>query len=636
MAEAEARELFERAVAAQRGGRRDEAIDLYRRVSALNPRSAAARNNLGMLLIEADKLEQAVVELETAVTLRPDYPEALNNLGIALRRLRDLPRAEVVLRRSLELRPDNGDAHYNLGYVLRDANRLPGAAAEFRRSLELRPDRVTAFLLLADTLADLGDHAGAIAALARAALLDPDNGAILGALENHHRLACDWREIDRLQSVVLSAVREGDANVDPSTLILNESTPEEQLVCVRAYAAGIAASCTPLPPAGRSRPSGRLRIGYLSEHFRSHATARLLVETIELHDRERFEAIAYSYGRDDASPLRRRIERAFDRFVEIGAMSDLRAAQRIREDGVDILVDLMGYVGTGRTEILAYRPSPVQVNYLGYPGTMGAPFIDYIVADPFLVPEGGERFYAEKLAVLPRCYQPNDRKREIAGRAPTRAECGLPEPGFVFCCFNHPRKLNPRMFDIWMRLLEAVPGSVLWLLEGAPGATANLRREAAARGVSGDRLVFAPRLPLAEHMARHRVADLFLDTLPCNAHTTMSDALWEGLPAVSCAGQTFAGRVGGSLLHAVGLAELVAENLADYETLALALARDPDRLRAIRERLIASRPNVPLFDTPAYTRALEAAFQRMWEMHAGGQSPQSFRISADGEGTERK
>jgi len=358
---------------------------------------------------------------------------------------------------------------------------------------------------------------------------------------------------------------------------------------------------------------GKIRLGYLSADFHQHATAYLIAEVFERHDRARFEVAAYSYGPDDRSGMRARLKGAFDRFLDIRPLAHGEAARQIHEAGIDILVDLKGYTTHARTEILAYRPAPIQVNYLGYPGTMGAEFMDYIIADPFLVPEDRQPFYSEALAYLPDCYQSNDTKREISEQVPSRAECGLPERGFVFCCFNNTYKITPAFFDIWMRLLHAVPGSVLWLLEANAAAKTNLRREAAARGIDPERLIFAPRQHLPEHLARHRHADLFLDTLPCNAHTTASDALWASLPLLTCAGETFAGRVAGSLLQACGMPELITTSPEAYEAIALKLASEPSRVAVLRRRLEQQRLSAALFDIARFTRNLEAAYIRMWE-----------------------
>jgi predicted O-linked N-acetylglucosamine transferase (SPINDLY family) len=364
--------------------------------------------------------------------------------------------------------------------------------------------------------------------------------------------------------------------------------------------------------------AGRLRVGYLSSDFYDHATAYLMAELVERHDRDRFEVYGYSYGADPGGDMRARLVSAFERFTDIDALAHRDAAARIRADDIDILVDLKGHTHRARPKILAFRPAPVQVNYLGYPGTMGAPFIDYIIADDFIVPRDRQMLFAEKLAYLPDCYQPNDTQRDIAA-TPSRVECGLPAQGFVFCGFNNSFKITPAFFAIWMRLLQQVPGSVLWLLESNALVRRNLTAAAVTAGVDPARLVFAPILPHGQHLARHRVADLFLDTLPCNAHTTASDALWAGLPVLTCVGETFAGRVAGSIVRAAGLPELVTTSPRDYEALALKLAHEPARLNDIRSRLGAGRENLPLFDMAKRTRDLESIYARMAEIWRSGQ-----------------
>jgi predicted O-linked N-acetylglucosamine transferase (SPINDLY family) len=348
----------------------------------------------------------------------------------------------------------------------------------------------------------------------------------------------------------------------------------------------------------------------------------------ECHDRERFEIHAIATGPNDLSPMRTRLERAFDRFRDVRDETDARIADLVRAEEIDILVNLNGYFGQERTAIFALKPAPIQVNYLGFPGTMGAPFMDYIVADEIVLPKDQQRHFAEKVAYLPYTYQPNDRKRAIAELAPSREECGLPETAVVFCCFNNTHKLTPEFFDVWMRLLDRTPGSVLWVLETTPTVSPNLRREATSRGVDPERIVFAPVIKLADHLARVRLADLFLDTLPHNAHTTASDALWCGVPVVSCRGTTFAGRVAASLLSAIGLEDMVTHSLEAYEATALRLANDPEWRATVRKRLAANRETTPLFDTAGYTRTLEAAYLAMWEQHLKGEPPASFTVEA--------
>jgi predicted O-linked N-acetylglucosamine transferase (SPINDLY family) len=378
------------------------------------------------------------------------------------------------------------------------------------------------------------------------------------------------------------------------------------------------------PRLTRQSPTTRIKVGYLSADFHEHATAYLIAELIEKHDRQRFAVLGYSYGPDDSSPMRKRLVRAFDRFADLRNTSFVEASRRIAADGVDILVDLKGHTWRARTEIMALRPAAIQVGYLGYPGTMAAPFIDYALVDDFVAPRDQEPFYSEKLVYLPGCYQVNDSTREIAARLPTRSECGLPEKGFVFCCFNNNYKITPQMFDVWMRLLLATPESVLWLLAANPVAVANLQNEAEQRGVSRRRLLFAPRCPLPEHLARHRLADLFLDTFPYNAHTTASDALWAGCPLVTIAGETFASRVAGSLLRTIGLPELITTNLHDYEQLALGLAREEKLLADLRGKLQTQRLASGLFDGTRFARRVEHAFEEMYRNYAAGREPSTF------------
>jgi predicted O-linked N-acetylglucosamine transferase (SPINDLY family) len=381
---------------------------------------------------------------------------------------------------------------------------------------------------------------------------------------------------------------------------------------------------------GLARPRGarpKITLGYLSADFFAHATAFLVAELLEKHDRERFQVFGYSFGPDDGSPMRRRLQIAFDRFVDLKDASFTASAERIAADEVDILVDLKGYTRDARPQILALRPAPVQVNYLAYPGTMGVPFMDYLLADEFVIPPDQQPFFTEKVVYLPGCYQVNDSRREIAPHTPSRADCGLPQEGFVFCGFNNSYKITPEMFSVWMELLKAVPGSVLWLLESNRFAPANLRREAEARQVAAERLVFAPRMPLPEHLARHRLADLFLDTFPVNAHTTASDALWAGCPVLTVAGQTFVSRVAGSLLRTVGLPELVANSFDEYHAMALRLARDGELLAGLRARLEANRMTSRLFDAGRFARNIEEAYRMMWEIRASGRPPRGFTVS---------
>src|SRR5579883_713719 len=608
--------------------RYEEAIGVYRSALAARPEFPEALYNLGNAYMELDRYEEAVDVNRQVLASRPDFAPAHNNLGRALLMLHRFEEAAACFRRAIQINNRLVIAHDNLGLVLSASGRHSEAIASHRQALALNPRYAGAQANLAAALTHVGRLDEALESCRRARDLDPTLPGVRSRLVTLKRRMCDWSAAaDEADSLISSMPTSPDAAL-PFTLVTICDDPSLQLVAARRRYAH--AQFERLARLGTELVyrHDRIRIGYLSADFHEHATAYLVAELIERHDRGRFEITAFSWGRDDKSAMRRRLEAGFDRFLDVREMSDLDIARKVRDLEIDIAVDLKGYTDECRTGVLARRPAPIQVNYLGYPGTMGASFIDYILVDPFVVPFLQEEAFTEKLVHLPECYQPNDGKREIAAQTPARAECGLPERGLVFACFNNSYKITPAFFDIWMRLLRAVPGSVLWLLQDNKWAPDNLRREARVRGVSPDRLVFAPRCKLPEHLARQRLADLFLDTLPCNAHTTASDALWAGLPVLTCAGRSFAARVAGSLLRAAGLPELVTHSIEDYEALALKLARDPGLLAGIRRKLAANRLTTPLFDCERYCRHLEAAYQHMWRTWQNAEPPKHFAVPA--------
>jgi predicted O-linked N-acetylglucosamine transferase (SPINDLY family) len=438
---------------------------------------------------------------------------------------------------------------------------------------------------------------------------------------------CDWEDFDQRPAFVRARMAEPDGERLSPFLLLSEPgvTAAEQRASSEHWMRGRIADASGereklgfVFPQGHG-DGGRIKLGYLSSDFHDHATALLLIEMLEAHDRSRFETHAFSYGVDDGKAMRRRLVRAFDHFIDIGPLSDVEAAKAIHDAGIDILIDLKGFTQNSRTSILALRPAPVQVNFLGYPGTLGPGLCDYIITDAFCTPAASAPDFNESFACLPHSYQPRGRG-DALGAAPRRGALGLPEQGFVFCCFNQAYKFTPAVFQTWQRLLSAVPDSVLWLL-AAPAAEANLRNSALAQGVAGSRLIFAPDLPQADHLARLQQADLVLDTAPYGAHTTASDALWAGVPVVTLPGETFASRVAGSLLHSVGMPELIARDEADYFDLALTLAEEPAALARSKAKLAGARLSAPLFDVEAYTRAIEALFATMRLRHRDGLPP---------------
>jgi predicted O-linked N-acetylglucosamine transferase (SPINDLY family) len=605
----------------------DKALAAFEEAAELQADYAEAFYNRGTVLQQQGKMEEALAIYGHAIELRRDYADAINNAGIVLLELGRAGEAVGLYRGLLELMPAHAGAHNNLGTALLAEGYVGEARAAFERALAHKPDLPEALYNLGNAWREHGDLTEAITAYRNALLLRPDYADAFSQLMYHRTQACDWGNYETDQKELVDMVRRG-VRVPPFYLLSTPASALDQLICAQHWIKPIAPPSEAVFNRKASAARERIRLGYLSGDFHQHSTAHLMAELFERHDRGRFEVFAYSYGPDDASPMRARIGRAFDRFIDIHALSHRQAAELIHADKVDIMVDLKGYTHRARPAISAYRPAPVQVSYLGYPATMGADFIDYIIVDPFVVPGSQQPFFSEKLVHLPDSYQVNDRRRELAKAPASRQDCGLPAEGLVFCSFNNSYKISPLFFDIWMRLLRSIPGSVLWLLEANELVEGNLRSEAGKRGVVPGRLVFAPVLPPAEHLARHQHADLFLDTLPCNAHTTASDALWAGLPVLTCSGQTFASRVAGSLLTAIGMTELITESLEEYEQAALALASDPQRLLALRQKLEENRDASALFDLPKLTGNIELAYARMWQTWLSGQKPAAFSIES--------
>ena len=615
------------AVALAQQSRQEEALPFFARAAQLAPRLAEAHLNLGNALFETRRYDEAIASFRTTIKLRPDFIPAYNGLGNAYRASSRLDAAIACYGEALRIAPRDAELHCNLGVALADLGRQDDAIASYRTALSLAPGHANAHYNLGITLQELKRHDEAIACFEKTLEIDPGHNEALGALVMSELGDCRWDRFDVHAAALVRQVREGRGIVEPFTFLLVSDDPTEQKLCAKRYAARTL-PVRAAAPAARAADSRRLRLAYLSPDFRNHATAQLTAGLFELHDRSRFEVIGVSFGPDDGGEMRERLSRAFDRFIDVRARSDAEVASMLRDLGVDIAIDLTGYTNLARPGIMALRPAPIQVNFLGYPGTLGAPFADYIVADDFLVPAEHAACYSESVVALPDSYQVNDARRAIADATPSRAELDLPDGAFVFCCFNLCAKITPQVFSLWMRLLAQVPGSVLWLLEDNAGARSNLEKEARSHGVDPGRLVFAPRMKTELHLARQRRADLFLDTLPYNAHTTASDALWAGLPVLTCPGRTFAARVAGSLLSAVGLPELIARDLHHYEALALELARDPARLRALRERLVRNRLSAPLFDTDRFRRHIEAAYATMQEIAVAGGKPRSFAVAA--------
>jgi protein O-GlcNAc transferase len=608
-------------------GRFDQAVAHCRRALALDPGSVAARLNLARALHAQGDLAAAIAEYRRVLEQQPGSFQGHYSLAVALYAQGNREEAMSHYRRVLELRPDHAEAHTDLGIALAARGRWDRAMAHYRAALAAKPDSADALNALGEAQMMTGELTPAIATAQRAVTLEPDSARAHANLAYFKAQACDWKNFGSATMQVLALLRQGTPGIPPFVVLMLPATPADRLRAARQSSEGFARGATRLrhaPPTAQ-RP---IRLGYLSHDLRGDVVGRLIPELVERHDRSRFAVNAYCYGPDDGSDARRRLAAAFDSFTDLAGFGDAAAAERIHADGIDILVDLTGYTSENpRTRILAFRPAPIQVNFLGYPATMGADFIDYIIVDGFLAPEDQQPWYSEKLVRLPGCYQPSDTTRPAAMTAASRAANGLPADGVVFCCFNHSYKLTPAVFDIWMRLLQAVPGSVLWLYQANSAVPDNLRREAVARGVEPERLVFARHAAMADYLARLGAADLFLDTLPYNAGATANDALWAGLPVLTCVGDSYVGRMAGSLLHAIGLPELVTTSLVEYETRAQQLAGEPARLMELRQRLAQNRARMPLFDMARYTKDIEAAYAGMWDRWRAGEMPASFGVA---------
>jgi len=658
--------LFSRGTLLAQMGRDAEALASLDKVVALAPTAADPLNNRGNVLMRLGRVEAALASYDRALALDPDHPDAMNNRGIALKTLGRFEEALVCFDRVLLRNPGNLNALNNRGNILMKFACLQEARASFERGLAIRPDDVdtlvnssvalmglTAFDAAMDRLnravalqpnhpnalfnrgmlyLKSGRHDRAIADFQRTLERDPQHPLALGKLARCLQVNCGWAELAEIEPRLRAAVRNDTALVDPFILLAMDSTAEEQLACARAWnrhhgnaVRAPLRGTLAVPVAGAA---DKIRVAYVSGDFRPHPISSLVAELLRRHDRSRFEVIGVSTWPAGESDMRRRIESSCDRFFDVARGSDRDIAELIRDQQIAIAVDLSGHTETARLGIFAHRPAPIQVSYLGYAGTLGADYIDYVLADRIALPFDQQSAYSEKIVHLPDCFFINDDTKPIAARKPSRAECELPEQGFVFCAFNGSYKLTAGIFEIWMRLLGEVDGSVLWLSPADAAVETHLRAEASLRGIDPKRLVFATKLPLLEdHLARHRLADLFLDTLPYNAHTTASEALWAGLPVLTCTGSGFAGRVATSMLHAVGLQELVTASLAEYETLALQLTRDATRLKSLRDRLDRNRLTHRLFDTEKSCRHIEAAYARMFELWRSGQGPRGFSLA---------
>ncbi len=588
-------------------GQHSEALAQYDRAVKSKADFFEALFNRANLLLEIRRPLEALADFDWAAAIRPDVPGVWNNRGNALRQLRRTQEALASYDRAASLAPSHINALTNRAIALFDLRRLDEALAATGAALAVQSDFAEALYIKANILRDLGRLSEARNCYERVLTAAPGHSLALNGLAQMTAALCDWPGTAALAPRLTSDIMAGRSLIQPFVLMGYSQDAALLRRCAENYNHRMAPVQPPLCDRLPTRHE-RIRLAYLSADFHQHPTAQLMIELFERHDRARFEVTAIAFGPDDNSAMRHRLVAAFDTFEDVRGMSDLEVAKLLKAREIDIAVDLNGHTHEARPGIFSHRPAPVQVNYLVYPGTTGAGFMDYVLADRIVLPLDQQPFFSEKIIHLPDCYQANDATR-IVPPPPSRAQAGLPESSFVFCCFNNSWKITAPVFDIWMRLLQQVPGSLLWLLDGP--AAGNLRAAAAAQGVEPQRLVFAPKLRPDQHLARHQLADLFVDTLPYNAHTTCSDALWAGVPVVTCIGKAFHGRVAASLLKAVEMPELVTVTPEKYEELALELAKNPALLKATSEKLARNRTTTALYDSARFCKAIEAAYEAM-------------------------
>lgn len=622
-------------VIAHQTGNNDTAIEFMTKAINIKSDYAEAHNNLGVALKGLGRMDEAIDHCQKAIDIKPGYAEAHNNLGSALKELGRINEAVDHCQKAIDIKPNYAEAHNNLGNAFTKVGRVHDAVAVYQKAVAINPNYARAHNNLASAFTKLGQVDQAVASYRRALDIKPDFDTAVVDLLFQLRHTCAWSDVDemalKVDAITHQSIQQGRyATLMPFDNVISTDDVSENYAVAKAKSDEkvriISGLKTDFQFSDRTDQKPRITIGYLSCDYRNHATAHLMSSLLGLHDRKKFNIFTFSYGSDDKSAYREKIITDSDRFFDLQNVGHQQAAEQIFDSGVDILIDLKGHTQGNRLEICALRPAPVQATYLGFPGTTGAGFIDYIITDRIVSPENQSTFYSEQMVYLPHTYQVNDHKQKISDVLFRKSDAGLPDKGFVFCSFNTNYKIEPVMFDVWMNLLKRMPDSVLWLFKSNHLAMQNLKREAQARGVEADRLVFAEGMPKDQHLARCRLADLALDTRICGGHTTTSDMLWAGVPVVTLQGAHFASRVASSLLTAVGMPELITYSMEEYEDLCLKLSQNSIELEKLTAKLALNRLSEPLFDTPRFVSNLESAYCSMWENFISGKSPSRIDV----------
>ena len=604
-------QIYQKAIKADQKGNLEEALISFKKVSELAPDYAECHYNLGYIQLKLNRLNEAEVSYKKAIELKPDYAEANQNLGVLLYKLHNLVEAEKCYKKAIELKPDYTIAYSNLGVVYFDLYRFKDAEVNYKKALELNPNFAEAYRNLGDLQKFLGKLDDALINYNHAYTLNPDMDFLLGAFLHVKMQLCLWDGLSKYLNELTKKIDIGK-KVSPTFQLLSLiDDPSIHKKSAEIYSNHNFPKSNTFTKISHYHNHEKIKIGYFSPDFRDHPVSRLNAELYEIHDRKKFEIHAFSFGQDTKDEFNLRIKKGVDHFHDVHTMSDRDVVELARSLEIDIAVDLGGFTTGNRQGIFAMSAAPIQVNYLGYPGTMGVDYIDYLIADRTIILEEKQKYYSEKVIYMPNSYQANLSKSCISPTLLTRKEVGLPDIGFVFCCFNNQHKITPTTFAGWMRILKATDGSILWLLIRNDSSAKNLKKEAAKFGINENRLIFAQKMSNEDHLRRIQSADLFLDTLPYNAHTTASDALRIGLPVLTCKGNSFASRVAASLLNSVNLPEMITTSQDQYESFAIELATNPEKMKTIKDKLVFNLNTAPLYNAELYTRHLEAAYLKM-------------------------
>ena len=601
----------------------EQAHQVLSKAIKLNSKNPACYNNLGITLKELKRISEALYNFNKAIALDPSFPEPYNNKGRVLHDLKKYDDAVLNYDKAIKLKPENAEPYCNKGISLKELNRLDEAIFNFNRAISIKPDYLEAIYNKGISLQELKHFGEAFASYEKAFSIKSDYDFLIGLLLHAKMLICHWEDFDQLQNTLLQNIHSGKKASTPFSLLALTDSPSTHKLCSEIYSREMHPANNLLGGIPKRLKKNKIRLGYYSADFWNHPVSILIAELFETHNKDKFELIGFSVGPNIQDEMRERLMSSFDQFFDVGSQSDQEIAKLSRLLDIDIAIDLGGFTKNARTNIFAYRAAPIQLSYIGYLGTMGAEYFDYLIADSTIISRDSEPLYSEKIIYLP-SYQVNDRKRRISNKAFTRKELGLPDSGFVFACFNNTYKILPATFDGWMSILKAVEGSVLFLYADNQLTEQNLKKEAEKRDIEPERIIFGQRLPFDEYLARYHMCDLFLDTLPYNAGTTASDALWVGLPVLTLLGKSFPARYAASLLKAIELPELITYTQEEYESLAIELGTNPEKLATIKQRLTINRLTTPLFNTPLFTKHIEDAYTKVMERYWSNLPPDTI------------